>query len=67
MVLPKDLQKRGRRPTLNDPGDEFVLELAVAAEGSVVTHNVRDFSGAESFNIRVLTPAAFLQILREDQ
>lgn len=56
------------RPTLNDPGDEFVLELAVAAQGaSVVTHNVRDFGGAESFNIRVLTPAEFLQILREDQ
>lgn len=55
------------RPALNDPGDEFILELGVAAECAViVTHNVRDFSGAHSFNIRVLTPAEFLRRLREE-
>lgn len=54
------------RPTLSDPGDEFVLELAVAAGAvSVVTHNVRDFRGALPFNIRVLTPGDFLGVLRE--
>jgi predicted nucleic acid-binding protein len=38
------------RPLLRDPGDEFILELAVAARAdAVVTHNVRDFSGAEKF------------------
>jgi predicted nucleic acid-binding protein len=53
---------------LTDPGDEFVLELAVAAEcRSVVTHNVRDFTQAHMFNIQVLTPAEFLRALREDR
>lgn len=47
------------RPTLTDPRDEFVLELAVAARcEAIVTFNVRDFSG---FGIVVLTPAAFLR------
>jgi len=56
------------RPRLTDPGDEFVLELAVAAEcRSVVTHNVRDFTQAHMFNIQVLTPAEFLRALREDR
>jgi len=32
------------RPTLTDPRDEFILELAVAAGcDAIVTHNVRDF------------------------
>ena len=32
------------RPTLSDPGDEFVLELAVAAAcDAIVTHNGPDF------------------------
>jgi predicted nucleic acid-binding protein len=55
------------RPALNDPADEFILELAVAAQSdAVVTHNVRDFSGAQPFNVRVLTPAGFLRRLREE-
>jgi hypothetical protein len=29
----------------------------------IVTHNVRDFAGAERFAIRVQTPGAFLQEL----
>ncbi|HEV8347047.1 MAG TPA: PIN domain-containing protein [Vicinamibacterales bacterium] len=50
------------RPTLADPRDEFVLELAVAAEcDAIVTFNLRDFSGAQRFGIVVMTPAAFLQ------
>jgi len=53
------------RPFLRDPGDDMVLELAVAAAGdAVVTHNVRDFQGAEKFGIRVITPKQFLQELR---
>jgi predicted nucleic acid-binding protein len=55
------------RPTLRDPSDEFVLELAVAAEcEAIVTHNVKDFRGAASFGIRVITPAAFLISLEEE-
>jgi hypothetical protein len=30
-----------------------------------VTHNVRDFGGAKSFDIAVLTPGEFLRSLRE--
>ncbi|HEV3058659.1 MAG TPA: PIN domain-containing protein [Vicinamibacterales bacterium] len=49
------------RPALRDPKDEFVLELAVAAECSaIVTHNVRDFEGAKIFGIEILTPAEFI-------
>ncbi len=52
------------RPLLRDPGDELVLELAVAANcEAIVTHNVRDFAGARRFGIRVLTPGEFLNEL----
>ncbi|HEX9869846.1 MAG TPA: putative toxin-antitoxin system toxin component, PIN family [Candidatus Tectomicrobia bacterium] len=54
------------RPTLRDPGDEFILELAVAAGcKAIVTHNIRHFAGAEQFGLTVLTPAAFLHRLEE--
>jgi putative PIN family toxin of toxin-antitoxin system len=50
------------RPTLPDPKDEFVLELAVEAGcRCIVTHNITDFRGAEKFGLRVLTPAVFLR------
>lgn len=50
------------RPFLPDPGDEFLLELAVAGRAdAVVTHNVRHFVGAEQFGIRVMTPREFLR------
>ena len=50
------------RPFLPDPGDEFLLELAVAgAADAIVTHNVRHFTGAEQFGIPVLTPREFLR------
>ena len=55
------------RPTLSDPGDEFVLELAVAAGCKViVTHNTRDFRGAEKFGISVVRPGEFLVLLKEE-
>jgi putative PIN family toxin of toxin-antitoxin system len=54
------------RPTLRDPADEFVLELAGAAEcDAVVTHNVRDFAGARTFGVRIMTPAAVIRLLEE--
>jgi putative PIN family toxin of toxin-antitoxin system len=53
------------RPYLRDPNDDLILELAVAAGcDAVVTHNIRDFSGAERLGIEVLTPRTFLQVLR---
>jgi len=52
------------RPTLRDPCDECVLELAVAAGcQAIVTHNTRDFIGANRFGVEVLTPGQFLRRL----
>jgi putative PIN family toxin of toxin-antitoxin system len=49
------------RPTLRDPSDEMVLELAVAAEcPHLVTHNVRDFAGSERFGVEPCTPRQWL-------
>jgi predicted nucleic acid-binding protein len=49
------------RPTLPDPSDDMVLELAVAAGcDAIVTHNRRHFRGADRFGVRVLSPAEFL-------
>jgi putative PIN family toxin of toxin-antitoxin system len=53
------------RPFLRDPGDDLVLELAVAAHcDAIVTHNVRDFAGAEKLGVRVITPGRFVQEIR---
>jgi putative PIN family toxin of toxin-antitoxin system len=54
------------RPNLPDPKDDLVLELAVAAgcEG-IVTHNLRDFLGAERFGVRIYPPREFLRLLEE--
>jgi predicted nucleic acid-binding protein len=53
------------RPFLKDPGDDLVLELAVAAEcDAIVTHNVRDFAGAEEqFQVAVWTPQQALRAI----
>ena len=54
------------RPFLNDPKDEMVLELAVAAGcDTIVTYNKRDFRGVEKFGIRLLTAQEFLQEIGE--
>jgi len=54
------------RPLLRDPNDEFVLEVAVAAGCKyIVTHNVRDFAGAERLGVTILRPGQFLRHLEE--
>ena len=54
------------RPLLRDPDDEFVLEVAVAAGcQSIITHNVRDFAGAERLGVSILRPSQFLRQLEE--
>jgi putative PIN family toxin of toxin-antitoxin system len=54
------------RPFLRDPDDDMVLECAVAAGCPyIVTHNVRDFRRTESLGVAAVTPAQFLQILKE--
>ncbi|MEA2413768.1 MAG: hypothetical protein QOI58_425 [Thermoanaerobaculia bacterium] len=50
------------RPALRDPGDDLVLELAVAANcDAIVTHNVRDFADIGRFGLELFTPGKFLQ------
>src|SRR5690348_1168219 len=54
------------RPWLNDPNDDFVLELAVSAKARyIVTHNLRNFAGVDSFGVEAITPAQMLAILRQ--
>lgn len=54
------------RPQLRDPGDELVLELAVAAKSDyIVTYNKKDFVGVDKFGIVVVTPKEFLQEIGE--
>jgi putative PIN family toxin of toxin-antitoxin system len=49
------------RPGLRDPGDDMVLETAVAARADfLVTHNIKDFTGADRFGIKVVTPGWFI-------
>ena len=50
------------RPLLLDPGDDMVLELAVAAGVQyIVTFNRRHFTGSEQFGVQVVTPQRFLE------
>lgn len=54
------------RTYLRDRNDEMVLELAVAARCDyIITYNQRDFSGADTFGIRVIDPRTFLQAIGE--
>lgn len=49
------------RPGLRDPGDDMVLETAVAAQVEfIVTHNIKDFAGIERFGVRAVTPGWFI-------
>lgn len=60
IAIPHDISYLWRTH-MRDPKDAHVLELAVAAAcDAIVTFNVRDFSQAPHFGIRVLTPGEFL-------
>ncbi|GAB6042938.1 putative toxin-antitoxin system toxin component, PIN family [Endothiovibrio diazotrophicus] len=53
------------RPTLRDPDDDMLLELAVASGSRfIITHNVRDFREAGRFGVEPITPRDFLRRLR---
>jgi putative PIN family toxin of toxin-antitoxin system len=50
------------RPFLADLKDDHLLELAIAsATKLIVTHNTKDFKGAEEFGIRSITPKELLE------
>ncbi len=52
------------RPTLRDPDDEMVLEIAVASKSDyIVTFNTRDFVKANFFGVKVVTPNQFLKLI----
>lgn len=54
------------RPTLADPKDDMVLELAVDAGAPViVTFNTRDFVGSDRFGVRAVTPREYLKQIGE--
>ena len=54
------------RPALNDPDDDFLLELAVECNCDyIVTYNTRDFLNTSSFGIKAITPVEFLRIIGE--
>jgi len=50
------------RPRLPNPKADHLLELAVASRTKlIVTHNIKDFPGAEVFGVRAITPKVLLQ------
>ena len=50
------------RPTLRDPNDEMLLELAVKAQCDfIVTFNKRDFEGIARFGLTTVTPYELLE------
>ena len=53
------------RPYLKDADDDMVLELAVAARCShILTHNLKDFRGADLFGIVAITPGDFYRLIQ---
>ncbi|MDR2155478.1 MAG: PIN domain-containing protein [Burkholderiaceae bacterium] len=51
------------RPFLRDPGDDMVLECAVASGSRyIVTYNLKDFRRAGELGVKAITPADFLQL-----
>jgi putative PIN family toxin of toxin-antitoxin system len=55
------------RPTLPDPDDELVLDLAIQCGGMIVTYNKRDFVETGKRRVPVLTPAEFLELMRHTE
>jgi putative PIN family toxin of toxin-antitoxin system len=59
------LSVHSMRPSLSDPDDELVLDLAAQRGATIVTYNKRDFAAAAKAGVDVLTPAEFLELLRQ--
>lgn len=50
------------RPMLNDPDDDFLVDLAVESQADyIITYNQKDLQPANKFGIKVVTPKQFLQ------
>jgi putative PIN family toxin of toxin-antitoxin system len=56
------------RPSLDDPDDDFALELAFATGVDyLVTHNRKDFQAAVSYGVHAVGPAEMLRLLEQEQ
>lgn len=54
------------RPLSHDPGDDLILELAIACAADwIVTYNQKNFREAWRFGIGVTTPRDFLRLIGE--
>lgn len=52
------------RPSALDPGDDFIVDLAVAAGiDFIITFNVSNFVSARRMGIQIIKPQEFLRIL----
>jgi len=52
------------RPALPDPDDDLILELAFAASCRyIITHNLADFRGTESWGVAAVRPSDFLKLI----
>ncbi len=50
---------------MSDPKDDHILELAVASETkTIVTHNIKDFRGINTFGVRAITPKILLEEIK---
>lgn len=48
-----------------DPDDAFILELAVRSNSNyIVTYNPKDFASAVDFDITLITPRDFLELMK---
>ena len=56
------------RPTLADPKDDMVLEVAVCGGcEAIVTYNIRDFRGCGGFGVKAIRPQKFLSMIGADK
>jgi putative PIN family toxin of toxin-antitoxin system len=56
-----------KRPSLRDPNDECILEVAVHCGAVIVTHNVRHLGVAVAFGLNVMRPAELLVSIGESR
>ncbi len=49
-----------------DPDDAFILELAVRSNAKyIITYNSKDFASAADFDITLITPRGFLELIEK--
>jgi len=54
------------RPLARDKDDDFLLDLAVKCQADfIISYNQKDLKSISQFNIVILTPKQFLQLLGE--